>query len=97
MTAATSRDAGPGRSGEPYARQGQPSEQDRRILALLAEGFTTVEAANHLGYQPNNVARRIRTLADQNGFTTLEQLYLYAGQQGWCGTVRPFGRSGGSG
>lgn len=44
-----------------------PTDEDVRILALLAEGLTTDLIARRVGVSERTVRRRLRTLADDLG------------------------------
>jgi DNA-binding CsgD family transcriptional regulator len=88
---------GPGsssaKSGIPRgpAASGEPVLEDRRLLALIAEGYSAEEVAVKMGYSHSNVRQRLSRLRDGLGLVTLEQLYLYAGQQGWAPPILPYG------
>ncbi|WP_165554157.1 helix-turn-helix transcriptional regulator [Kribbella capetownensis] len=61
----------------------EPSENDRRVLALLAGGLKNEAIAHHLGWSHRTTRRRIATLMAALGADTRFQAGLYAARAGW--------------
>jgi len=74
--------AGSLRAGE-TGGPAEPSENDRRVLALLASGLKDEAIAHHLGWSYRTTRRRIATLMADLGADTRFQAGLNAARAGW--------------
>lgn len=72
--------AGKGRSQEGVQ---EPSEEDRRLLALLASGYSDAPIARRLGCNLRTVQRRVSRLMRELDAKTRYQLALQASRRGW--------------
>lgn len=70
----------PDRPGDGSA---EPSEETRRLLSLLAAGFTDDAIARDLGVSDRTVHRRVSRLLELLGARTRFQLGLQAARRGW--------------
>lgn len=59
------------------------SEQDRKLLLLLAADLKDDAIGRQLGIARRSVQRRIRALMDKTGVSTRLQLVLHAARNGW--------------
>lgn len=68
-------------AGAPPVGRSSPSQQDRRILGLLAAGLKDAMIAQQLGISEATVLRRVRALMDQFGVSTRFQAGMQAARR----------------
>lgn len=61
----------------------EPTENDRRVLVLLASGMKDQAIARHLGWSYRTTRRRIAALMAASGAETRFQAGLHAAREGW--------------
>ncbi|HEY3556175.1 MAG TPA: helix-turn-helix transcriptional regulator [Kribbella sp.] len=61
----------------------EPTENDRRVLVLLASGMKDQAIARHLGWSYRTTRRRISALMAASGAETRFQAGLHAARAGW--------------
>ena len=61
----------------------EPTENDRRVLVLLASGMKDQAIARHLGWSHRTTRRRIAALMAASGAETRFQAGLHAARAGW--------------
>ncbi|MGH3737142.1 MAG: helix-turn-helix transcriptional regulator [Micromonosporaceae bacterium] len=74
---------GPGAVPVEESPAGEPTEEERRILALLASGATDETIARLLEFSPRTAHRRVRELTAKLGVATRFQAGVAAVRQGW--------------
>jgi DNA-binding NarL/FixJ family response regulator len=62
---------------------GQPDEEGRRLLTLMASGLTDAAIARSLGWSLRTTQRRIQKVIHGLGATTRFQAGMAAKQRGW--------------
>lgn len=67
------------------ARSAPVTEEELRLLTLLAAGFTDEHAAKRLGVNQRTVQRRVAALMDRCGAESRLQLGVQAARRGWLG------------
>jgi DNA-binding CsgD family transcriptional regulator len=67
----------------PWPNGDVPADLDRRLLALLAAGFTDESMARQLGISVRTVQRRVRALMDRLEARTRFQAGIQAARAGW--------------
>lgn len=77
--------AGTGQSTQatPATQAGQPSQEERNILALLTTGLPDDAVARQLGMSDRTYQRRIHDMMERLGARTRFQLARHAGRRGW--------------
>jgi DNA-binding CsgD family transcriptional regulator len=68
--------------GRPQRGPDGLSATERRVLALLAEGYDCREIAQQLYYTHPAVSNCLSRLTDRLGLASTKQLLIYAGQVG---------------
>jgi DNA-binding NarL/FixJ family response regulator len=86
LGAAIPRQAGD-RGGDWHGRDARPLRvdlmaDDRRLLALLAEGMVLDAVARHLNLSPRTLRRRVRALCDRIGVDNWVQAVVWAARIG---------------
>src|SRR3954469_7620480 len=66
-----------------YQRPRNPTERERRILALLAGGLTQKQAAGHLGVTPRAITACVEKMRDRYTAPTNEALIALAVRLQW--------------
>jgi DNA-binding CsgD family transcriptional regulator len=66
-----------------YQKPRNPTERERRILTLLAEGYRQKEAAGHLGIKPRALANALEHMRNRYAAPTNESLIAVAVRLQW--------------
>ncbi|MGH3715348.1 MAG: helix-turn-helix transcriptional regulator [Micromonosporaceae bacterium] len=74
---------GPGAVPAEDSPVGEPTDEERRILALLASGATDETIARLMDFSPRTAHRRVRELTAKLGVETRFQAGVAAVRQGW--------------